>query len=297
MRLGVAFWEGVTPGDVDGTIARLNQIGVKGLGHLSVVEGWDEGMLQRFRRGMETAGCFVSEVTMYASGWMLAQSDNVLRQEALDELTRVMHHAVTLNAHCVGISTIAGQPGQDDPWSPDVWRRLVDGAGMAATEAERVGMDLAFHPVNCGPLDTPEQLRRLLDDVASPRVKVILDPVNMTTQRNVFSITDLLNQMFDLLGAETVAAHAKDVYFDDRHLITKIDEVPLGTGKMDYETYLRRFAELDDSAVFCIEHFRDVGVSGTVASPVYVDYESDVENTRARNFIHDVAAAIGVELG
>ena len=38
---------------------------------------------------------------------------------------------------------------------------------------------------------------------------------------------------------------------------------------MDYETYLRRVAELGDDVVLCIEHYRDVGVSGTVASPVY----------------------------
>ena len=297
MRLRVAFWEGVEPGDFDRTIARLREIGVKGLGHIAVADGWDDEMLQRFRLGMEAAGCFISEVTMYQFGWMLAQGDETIRQEALDELTKGMHHAVILDAHCVGISAIAGRPGHDDPWSPAVWRRLVDGLGMAATEAERVGVDLAVHPVNCGPLDTPEQLRRLLDDVASPRMKVILDPVNMTDHRNLFGIGDLVNEMFDLLGSDTVAAHAKDLYYDQRHLVTKIDEVPLGTGRMDYETFLRRLAELDDSVVLCIEHFRDVGVSGTAASPVYVDYQSDVENRRARDYIHDVAAAIGVELG
>ena len=296
MRLGVAFWSGVIPGDVDGTVKRLGDVGVKGLGHVSILKGWDEDMLRRFREGMEAQDCFVGEVTMYQFGWMLAQSDETIRQEALDELTRILHDAATLNAHCVGISVIAGRPGHDNPWSPKVWQRLVDGVGMAAAEGERVGIDLAFHPVNCGSLDRPEQLRRLVDDVASPRVKVILDPVNMTDHRTAFDNTDFLNEMFDLLGEDTVAAHAKDYYFDDSHLITKIDEVPLGTGAMDYETYVRRLAELDDSVLFCIEHFRDVGVSGTTDSPVYVNYETDIENARACSFIHSVAGSVGVEL-
>lgn len=297
MRLAVAFWTGVVPGDVDGMVKRLNTVGVKGLGHISILDGWDESMLRGFRAGMEASGCFVGEVTMYQFGWMLAQADETIRQEALDELTKGLHDAVTLGAHCVGISTIAGAPGgSEDPWSPEVWRRLVDGVGMAATEAERVGIDLGIHPGNRGPLDAPEQLRLLLDDAASPRVKVILDPVNMTNHRNAFSNTDFLNSTFDLLGADIIVAHAKDAYFDDTHLVTKIDEVPLGTGRMEYETYVRRLAELPADVVFCIEHYRDVGVAGTVASPVYVDYETDVENTRARNFIHEVAASIGVEV-
>ena len=296
MRLAVAFWTGVVPGDAAGTVRRLKEIGVDGIGHIAVLDGWDEVMLRTFSAGMEEQGCFVGEVTMYQFGWMLAQSDEMIRQEALAKLTKGLCDAQALKAHCVGISTIAGEPGAGDPWAPEVWRRLVDGVGMAAAAGERVGMTLGLHPGNRGPLDSPEQLRKLLDEVASPRLKVILDPVNMTNHRTVFSNTDFLNHMFDLLGGEIIAAHAKDVRFDTSHLITRIDEVPLGSGVMDYETYLWRLAELDDDLVLCVEHYRDVGVSGTVASPVYVDYGTDVENTRARNFLHDTAERLGIEV-
>ena len=75
MRLAVAFWTGVVPGDVDGMVKRLNTVGVKGLGHISILDGWDESMLRGFRAGMEASGCFVGEVPMYQFGWMLAQAD------------------------------------------------------------------------------------------------------------------------------------------------------------------------------------------------------------------------------
>ena len=272
-----------------------NGSALRGLGHISVQSGWNEEMLRAFRTRLSEAGCFIGEVTLYRCGWALAQSDEAIRQDACAKLIQGLRDAVTLEAHCVGVSTIAGDPGPDDPWSAEVWGRLVSGVAQVAAEAENVGMDLGFHPGNRGPLDRPEQLRKLVDDVASPRVKVILDPVNMTDHRNVYDSTGFINYLFDLLGPDMVAAHAKDVRFDDTHLITKIDEVPLGTGRMDYETYLRRFSELDEELVFCIEHFRDVGVSGTSASPVYIEYpDSDVENRRASDYIHQVADATGI---
>ena len=84
---------------------------------------------------------------------------------------------------------------------------------------------------------------------------------------------------------------------DTSHWVTKLDEVPLGMGQLDYGTYLRRLGELDADVLLTIEHYRDVGVSGTVASPVYVNYpETDWENTRARNYIHELAQKVGVEV-
>ena len=76
----------------------------------------------------------------------------------------------------------------------------------------------------------------------------------------------------------------------------RIDEVPLGKGAMDYETYLYRLADLGEDVVLTIEHLRDVGVSGSALSPNYVEYRTDVENTRAREYIQRVAQRIGVAI-
>ena len=297
MRLGAAFWSGTSPQILDETIGRLKNIGVKGLGHLSVEKGWSREDLQACRKKFSGQGFFIGEVTMYQYGWQLASSDEAVVKKAIDTLKEGLQDALILKAHCVGISVIGDGPGGVDPWSDSVWKRLVEGIRQVAVEAEELGMDLAFHPGNRGPLDAPEPLRRLLDEVNSLRLKVILDPVNMTNHRNYHNSADFLNYTFDLLGYDIIAAHAKDVFLDDRHLVTKIDEVPLGMGNLDYGTYLQRLDELGPELVFTIEHYRDVGVSGTVASPVYVDYpDGDRENSRAREFIHAVAQSVGVEI-
>ena len=296
MRLGVAFWSGVNPDNIDSALQRLARIGVKGIGHI-VAHDWHPKQLQQCRDAVEAQGCFIGEVTLYHCGWPLASPDPNIRREASESLSQGLRTARALNAHCVGISVIANGPEEGDLWADEVWQRLVQGIAQVAAEAENLGVDLGVHPGNRGPLDAPAQLRRLLDDVASPRLKVILDPVNMTTHRTYYNTTAFLDYTFDLLGPDIIAAHAKDVSLDTSHWVTKLDEVPLGMGRLDYETYLRRLGELDADVLFTIEHYRDVGVSGTVASPVYVNYpDTDWENTRARNYIHELAHKVGVEV-
>lgn len=296
MRLGVAFWSGVNPDNIDSTLQRLARIGVKGIGHI-VAHDWHPEQLQQCRDAVEAQGCFIGEVTLYHCGWPLASSDPNIRREASESLSQGLCAARALKAHCVGVSVIANGPEEGDLWCDEVWSRLVQGMAQVMIEAENLGVDLGIHPGNRGPLDAPAQLRRLLDDVASPRLKVILDPVNMTTHRTYYNTTAFLDYTFDLLGPDIIAAHAKDVSLDTSHWVTKLDEVPLGMGQLDYETYLRRLGELDADVLLTIEHYRDVGVSGTVASPVYVNYpDTDWENTRARNYIHELAQKVGVEV-
>ena len=296
MRLGVAFWSGVNPDNIDSTLQRLARIGVKGIGHIAA-HNWHPEQLQQCRDAVEAQGYFIGEVTLYHCGWPLASPDPDIRREATESLSQGLRAARALNAHCVGVSVIASGPEVGDPWSDEIWHRLVQGMAQVVAEAENLDVDLGVHPGNRGPLDAPAQLRRLLDDVASPRLKVILDPVNMTTHRTYYNTTAFLDYAFDLLGPDIVAAHAKDVSLDTSHWVTKLDEVPLGMGQLDYETYLRRLDELDEDVLLTIEHYRDVGVSGTVASPVYVNYpDTDWENTRARNYIHELAQKVGVEV-
>lgn len=295
MRLAVAFWHGMDGQHPEKTIERLNTIGVKGLGHIAGRNDWTEAELHRIRKTFDENSGFIGEVTLYHHGWLLASQEDNERKEAITSIKKALKDAQTLKAHCVGLSTIAG-PEDRNLWSDKTWKRLINGTGEVAVEAERTGINLAFHPGNRGPLDTPEQLRRLVDDVASPSVKILLDPVNMSTHRTCYYTTDFLNHMFDLLGDVIIGAHAKDVYLDTSHWVLRIDEVPLGMGCLDYKTYLKRLADLDEDVVLTIEHFRDIGVAGSAASPNYVEYRTDRENIRAKEYIQRVGSQIGLAL-
>ena len=87
---------------------------------------------------------------------------------------------------------------------------MVEGTEQVVAEAEDLQVDLAFYSFNLGLCDTPQQHRRLVDDMRSPRVKVLLNPVNMMNHRTVYNTTAFLNNTFDLMGDVIIGAHAKE---------------------------------------------------------------------------------------
>ena len=294
MKLGVGFWSGANVHDPPALVAQLQAIGVEGCG--MVPEGdYTPDKIAALKIAFDNAGLFLGEYTMYGAGWPLASEGEADRREAVAHIHKHLQICHDLAVHCLGLSVITDEPG--DPWAQDVWNRLVAGFGEVMPEAERLGVNVTVHPGNRGPLDAPSQLRRLLDEVKSPNLKVMLDPVNMSNHRVVHNFTDFLNYCFDEVGDSIIGAHAKDLRFDQTHWVTKIDEMPPGTGLIDYEVYLQRLDQLNGDIIFTIEHLRDIGVSGTVASPVFYYFNTDQELTRARNYIHEVAARIGVKIG
>lgn len=103
----------------------------------------------------------------------------------------------------------------------------------------------------------PSDIRAFFESVNHPAFGLHLDQMNLVSQRTLCSTTDLINQTFDLLADRVVAAHLKDIRHDFNHMFLKLDEVYIGDGVMDYNTYLRRLAELPpDTPCFC-EHFAE----------------------------------------
>ena len=292
MKLSVAFWDGVYPGNPDPGIARAERLGIRGLVLVAGEDGWTEEDLAKGRTAFAANDMFVAEVAIRGYH-LLVHADADVRRDGIAKVKKQIAQARALDAHCVTVHWFAGQA--QNWWTEEIWARLVAGSAEVAAEAEATGIDLGFHSFILGPWDSPEQHRRLIDDVASPRMKVLFDPVNMMSHRNVLDTTSFLNHCFDLLGPDIIGAHAKDVDVDQRHWVIKIDEIPPGTGTLDYETFLRQMDQLGGDTVLTIEHLRDIGVSGSTVSPNLVYYKTDEGILQAKEYIEQVAGRIGVK--
>ncbi len=100
----------------------------------------------------------------------------------------------------------------------------------------------------------PEDILSFIDSVGHPRFGVHLDQMNMVSFADFYSTTDLINRTFDLLGEHACSVHLKDIAWDYSHMFLKWDEVYIGDGVMDYDTYLKRLAQLpQDTPCYC-EH-------------------------------------------
>lgn len=110
----------------------------------------------------------------------------------------------------------------------------------------------------------PEDIREFIDRVDHPAFGLHLDQMNMVSQRNFFNTTDLISRTFDLLADKIVSVHLKDIQCDFRNTFLKYDEVFIGDGVMDYDTYLKRLAELSPNMPCYCEHMdeeRDYALS------------------------------------
>jgi sugar phosphate isomerase/epimerase len=212
------------------------------------------------KRAFDEAGLEVAQ----ANGWYecLVNPDDTLRADGVRGLQALCRWARLLDA-----DTVYVRPGGLNPkghWlahpgnhTPETFERLIDSLGQVCAAAQDEGVTLAIEGHVLSPLDSAQRVVELLDAVASPALKFNVDPVNFIgTVRDVHDTRRVLNELYDLLGAETVAAHAKDCRLGDA-LVVHIEEVVPGDGTLDLGLFLRRFAACCPSGYVLIEHLPD----------------------------------------
>jgi sugar phosphate isomerase/epimerase len=117
---------------------------------------------------------------------------------------------------------------------PDAWADLLAAMEQALAIAEKYDLWLAIEPETANVVDSPAKARRLLDELRSPRLKIIIDPANLFHVESLPHQRTILDVAFDLLGPDMVLAHAKDVRVVDG----AVHHVTAGTGMLDYQHYL-----------------------------------------------------------
>ena len=150
----------------------------------------------------------------------------------------------------LGTSTVTLCTGTRDPedmWRrhPDnerteAWRDLLATMQEALETAEEHGVTLAFEPEAGNVVASAAKGRRLLDEMRSPRLKVIMDAANLfdaeDPARRLSRSEEILDEAFELLGGDLLLAHAKDVKGSG-------EVVAAGKGDLDFDLYLKHLSE------------------------------------------------------
>lgn len=144
----------------------------------------------------------------------------------------------------LGTSTITlctGTRDTEDMWrrhpqndSPEAWDDLVASLAAALQIAEEFDVTLGIEPETANVISSASKARWLLDEMKSPRLKIIFDAANLFRPGDLPRQQDILDEAFDLLGEDIAFAHAKDV----REENGVIKHVAAGKGSLDYSYYL-----------------------------------------------------------
>jgi sugar phosphate isomerase/epimerase len=164
------------------------------------------------------------------------------------------------------ITLCTGTRDPDDMWRghpanrrPDAWADLLDAMEQALAIAEERDLWLAVEPETANVVDSPVKARRLLDELRSPRLKIIIDPANLFHVEDLPYQRDSLDVTFDLLGPDIVLAHAKDVRVVDG----AVHHVTAGKGELDYAHYLTLLRHIPVPLI--VHGLAEVEVEGALA--------------------------------
>lgn len=121
----------------------------------------------------------------------------------------------------------------------EAWRDMIDSMKRAAEIAEKYEMTLAVETEVSNIVSSPEKARRMMDEVGSPRLKMILDAANLFPAGTAHkeNVRKYLDTAFEYFGHDIVLAHGKDIRDSDG-----IDFCGTGDGIVDFE-YMARLME------------------------------------------------------
>ncbi len=104
--------------------------------------------------------------------------------------------------------------------------------------AEECGQIMAVEPVFKHIMWNPKQTRRVLDEIGSPNLQVIFDPVNLLDISNYEAREEIFAEAIETFGNDVAMIHIKDFDVVDG----KLNSIAAGTGLMDY-TQVIKFAK------------------------------------------------------
>lgn len=218
----------------------------------------DSQRIRDLQRAFAKHDVVIAEVGRWKN---LLDPDPVARKANIEFVTEGLALAEEIGALCC--VDIAGS------YNPDVWYgphpdNVSDKFFDAAVHNARTIIDavkpkrakFCYEDMGWSIPDSPDSYVRLIKAIDRQAFGAHLDPCNLVNSPDRFyHNTRLLNECFDKLGPWIVSCHAKDIAWDPEMQI-HFREVVLGTGKLDYATYLKRLARLPHDVPLMLEHMQ-----------------------------------------
>lgn len=168
------------------------------------------------------------------------------RKEGLERLRVIAKTCKGINTRL--ITLCSGTRDPKDMWkehpennSAEAWNEMIEMIKECIKIAEEEDVLLGIEPEVANVVDSARKARRLLDEMGSQNLKIIMDPANIFRAEDVPSMTEFIDEAFSLLENDIVMAHAKDFKVENEQII----HVAPGKGLINYDLYLQHLQNLD----------------------------------------------------
>ena len=131
----------------------------------------------------------------------------------------------------------------DAPRSEEAFQFFLDQLRPVVRRAEEENVIMAIEPVYTHIVSTPEKAERMLNELKSDHLRIILDAVNLLGEGNLDRRDAVLQEAMSRLGDRVALLHMKDYLRRDGEL----PAVACGEGEMDYRALMAFARERDIS--------------------------------------------------
>lgn len=189
------------------------------------------GLARRIRTAAAATGVQIAAIS---GTYNMIHPDVKVRQAGQRRLRVLAAACAEIGTQVITLCTGTRDP--QDMWrhhpdnaSAEAWADLLAEMEQALATAAGFGLTLAIEPEHANVISSSHRARALLDALGAEHLKVVLDGANL-----IFPGCEqarVLAEAFDLLGAHTILAHAKDISAEGAF-------VAAGRGVLDYPCYL-----------------------------------------------------------
>ncbi len=191
------------------------------------------GLAEEIKHQAHAAGIVLAALS---GTYNMAHPDPNVRAASREAFANVIEAARRMGTPVVTLCT-----GSRDP--ENMWKHHPDNQGALAWSvlrsevdsvlplAEAAGIKLAVEPEPGNVVNHAQAARRLLNEVQSPFLGIILDPANLLSPETLPEQKKVIAQAAQLLGGSVVLAHAKDIDLSGR--VTAV-----GRGAVDFPAFV-----------------------------------------------------------
>ena len=249
---------------------QTTQFNFSSAGVPSLPTEWPEAAVGQVLAGAKRSGLSICAIS---GTYNMAHPDGSRRKADRIGFTNVVRAAQFLQVPLVTLCT--GTRDATNPWSahPDngsraAWSDLRGELDFALELAERHGVALGVEPEPANVVADATVARRLLDEVRSPKLKIVLDAANLLPAEKQRRQAEVVAEAVGLLGADLGLVHTKDVG-------PAGEAVAAGRGMVDFRTFLKAI--------------RSTAYRGPLVSHNFPPHEA----TRVSNYLRQILAELG----
>ena len=222
----------------------------------------DHALCDHIREQMAQRGLSMAAVS---GTFNMIHPDLDERRAGVDRLRELIGSCPSLGTSVITLCT--GTRDSQRMWnhhpdnaSPEAWEDLVASLEAVLPLAEEAGITLAFEPEVANVIDSCQKARRLLDQMGSRRLGVVIDGANIYHEGELPRMRDMLDEAFDVLADDVALAHAKDLDHDG-----EAGNLAAGTGLLDYDHYLSLLGQLEAPVPLILHGLEEDQVVDSVA--------------------------------